>query len=37
VEQLVDAAWSFFIFFSQEGIFMALALWRRLRCDDPQV
>jgi hypothetical protein len=31
VERLVDTVWSFFVFFSQEGIFMALALWRRLR------
>jgi hypothetical protein len=30
-EQLVDASWSFFIFFNQDGIFMVLAIWRRLR------
>jgi hypothetical protein len=26
---LDDASWSFFVFFSQDGMFMALALWRR--------
>jgi hypothetical protein len=31
VERLNDASLSFFIFFSQDDIFMALALWRRLR------
>jgi hypothetical protein len=30
-ERLIDASWSFFIFFSQDDIFMALALWKRLR------
>jgi hypothetical protein len=31
VEGLDDASWSFFVFFSQDGTFMALALWRGLR------
>jgi hypothetical protein len=31
VERLVNDSWSFFVFFSQDGIFTALALWRRLR------
>jgi hypothetical protein len=28
--QLDDASWSFFVFFSQDGIFMALALWEEI-------
>jgi hypothetical protein len=31
VPRLDDELWSFFVFFIQDGIFMALALWRRLR------
>jgi hypothetical protein len=31
MERLVDTSWSFFVFFGQDGIFMALDLWTRLR------
>jgi hypothetical protein len=27
---LDDVSWSFFVFFSQDGIFMALALWEEI-------
>jgi hypothetical protein len=30
VPRLDDASWSFFVFFSQDGIFMALALWEEV-------
>jgi hypothetical protein len=30
VPWLDDASWSFFVFFSQDGIFMALALWKEV-------
>jgi hypothetical protein len=30
VERLDNALWSFLLFFSHDGIFMALAMWRRL-------
>jgi hypothetical protein len=30
VPRLDDASWSFFVFFSQDGIFMALALWKEI-------
>jgi hypothetical protein len=31
MERLDDASWSFFVFLSQDNIFMVLALWRRLK------
>jgi hypothetical protein len=30
VPRLDDASWPFFVFFSQGGIFMALALWKEI-------
>jgi hypothetical protein len=30
VSRLDDASWSFFVFFSQDDIFMALALWEEV-------
>jgi hypothetical protein len=30
VPRLDDASWSFFVFFSQDSIFMALVLWEAI-------